>query len=227
MSTLKALFRLGAGAVSALLLVAAILAASLARAFRADLIRPEFIVHLAATGIAIMALWKLLAGERAVAARLGAMAVVGFLTANVSAQLPGTWRRAATALREMDRANARGADALETARAVPCATPRFTADGAPRYWWSPDDEPPACYDRGGVHPDTGTPLLPVDSAELFAMVTRRQEMARQAAAPPLSPPSPEPAATPAPAPEAPPAAAADSGRWTEPVRITAHREQQK
>ncbi len=177
---LKSLAHLGVGVVSAGLLVLAILAMSLTRAMRSEMItiKPELFLHMAATVIAIVGLWKLLAGESKVAARLGAMALAGFLLANVPLKLPGTWNLGATAIQEADNANARLADALEVAKAVPGISPRFTKDGHPRYYWSPTDEPPVFYDRAGIHPDKGTPLSAVNSDELFVMILRRQAQAR-------------------------------------------------
>lgn len=227
MDLIRALARLGVGIVSASLLALAVVAASLTRAFRSEMIsiRPEFFLHLAATAIGLVALWKLLGGELKVAGKLGAMSLTGFLMANLSVHLPGTWRLGTTTIREADTANARRADALEAPRTIPGTPPVLTAGGHARYWWSPADEPPAFYDRAGLHPERGTPLLPVDTADLFAMILRRQQAARRATLPtPAPPPEPAVSATPAPAPVTT-AATPPPEQWTEPVRIAARRGQ--
>lgn len=228
MDLIRALARLGVGIVSAGLLALAVVAASLTRAFRSEMIsiRPEFFLHLAATAIGLVALWKLLGGELKIAGKLGAMSLTGFLMANLSVHLPGTWRWGTAAVREADAAGDRYADVLEAPKPVPGTAPVFARDGKPRYWWSPADEPPAFYDRAGLHPERGTALLPVDTPDLFAMILRRQETARRVA---LPAPAPTTAPTPAAVTEAPvpPVTLPAPERWSAPVRVTAHRAQRK
>ena len=206
MDILKALARLGVGVLSAGLLVLGLVAMSLVRAFDSGMIaiKPELFMQLAATAIGIVAIWKVMAGEFKTAGKVSLVALTALLLANVPLKLPGTWSLGAAAISERDRSNQRKADAMKVAHAVPCESPTFKADGSARYWWSPADEPPVCYDRPGVHPTNGTALFPVESAEHFAMIVRMQTARHNPPAPAPQPVAQQVLPPPPPAPEVQP-----------------------